>query len=583
MNETELELAAAGYQKVYDYSQYSHDNHVNVIPEEAFKRLVRDTFKTITDTLRATYGPYGSSVLISDQSETVTTKDGFNVFQSMGFSHSYKRMVYLAIKKIIERVNRNVGDGTTSCILLAEKIFNNLNEIIHTPDDKRQILIVLNHIEKELQNTESIKEDIENGKIMKLDEISLRNMIRMAANYDSELTEVIYNALDPQLNEDGTVKSVRNVIADADVSLDADSNAMYSFDYMPGDYRIRVDISADEAELGQIRQMRCILYDHAFSSGDWKNFTKNWDKYPTIIIARTFTRGFIDKEWRNYIRKFEFDKQTHANDGDPKVYIATIKGDFVQHELQDLGFLLKTDVRNVHDGEVDHTTLPMVNIQLFKGNCLAFHDCVSNDGIDDYIQKLTNELNKDEVHSYVKEKEYFSRIKAIKMESKDTILTVKCSTSLEAKLIMDKIDDCVSIVNSAMNSGIVPNLLKYAYNRVFNITDAFNPFLTNVSVAMRNAIVSLFEDVWTSKYNDTNNDDRDITICEYYSQYDKSFDIISDKSCDIREFPTSAQYDLEVVVAAISIVKYLLTGRALIFDAHLMSPVNDDGHYQQMY
>ena len=73
MNEGELELQMAGYQKVYDYTQYSHDNNVNVIPEEAFKRLIRDTFKTITDVLRATYGPYGSSVVISE-------KDSFDSF-----------------------------------------------------------------------------------------------------------------------------------------------------------------------------------------------------------------------------------------------------------------------------------------------------------------------------------------------------------------------------------------------------------------------------------------------------------------------------------------------------------------------
>jgi chaperonin GroEL (HSP60 family) len=85
--------------------------------------------------MRSTYGPYGSTIVISDQNETTTTKDGFNVFEAMGFSHHYKRMVYLAIKKICERVNRNVGDGTTSCILLADKMFRKISDIIKTPDD----------------------------------------------------------------------------------------------------------------------------------------------------------------------------------------------------------------------------------------------------------------------------------------------------------------------------------------------------------------------------------------------------------------------------------------------------------------
>ena len=52
MNENEMEMN--GFVKVYDYSQYAHDNNVNVIPEADFKRLVSDTFRTIPDTsLRA--------------------------------------------------------------------------------------------------------------------------------------------------------------------------------------------------------------------------------------------------------------------------------------------------------------------------------------------------------------------------------------------------------------------------------------------------------------------------------------------------------------------------------------------------
>ena len=59
-----------------------------------------------------------------------------------------------------------------------------------------------------------------------------------------------------------------------------------------------------------------------------------------------------------------------------------------------------------------------------------------------------------------------------------------------------------------------------------------------------------------------------------------SFDIISETACNIEDLPTSSQYDLEVIAASISIVKYLLTSRALIFDAHLMTPQGDQGHYK---
>lgn len=292
----ELEM----YEKVYDYTQYSHDNHVNVIPEASFKKLVHDTFHTITDTLRGTYGPYGSTMMISDQSQTTTTKDGYNVFEAMGFSHHYKRMVYLAIKKICERVNRNVGDGTTSCILLAEKIFNNLNEMVKTPDEKRHVLDILDKIETDLQKMELI-----NPKEVKpLNMDAMKGLINLASNYDESLTKTLIKAFNPVVDkETQIIQSVRNVIPEADVdySISPDSSTMYAIEYMPGQYRVRVNMGVEFAlSMVNPTKVRLVLYDHAFNETDWLNFIEGYDDTKTIILARTFMKSFMDSSWLRY-------------------------------------------------------------------------------------------------------------------------------------------------------------------------------------------------------------------------------------------------------------------------------------------
>jgi len=581
---TNEEMELAGYSRVFDYTQYSHENNINVIPEEAFKRLVSDTFKTISDVLRSTYGPYGSSVIISEQSETTTTKDGYNVFQSMGFNHAYKRMVYLAIQKIIDRVNRNVGDGTTSCILLADKIFNNLNDIIKTPDDKRNILDILLFIEKKLQDKDLLAKGRELKDIEPLTRYALQQIISLSSNYDYELTSVIVEALQPEVDPNtGEVLSVRNVITNEDVSLDADSNATYSFEYMPGDYRVRVNIGVEEAnKLANPAQIRCAIYDHAFGSTDWINFTQDYDGYPTIILARTFTRGFLSNEWVLHLKQLQMAKKCGKSDGVNNIYLAEVQGTYVQHEIQDLAHLLGTKAFDIHAGVVDHAELPMVIVSVFKGNCLAFYE-VGDEYVDQYINTLKAELDADTTHSYLKEKEYNDRIKALKMETKDTMLTVKCGSTLEAKLITDKIDDCISIVNSAITSGIVPNLLKYAYTRMRQMRSFANEThgdLDAVINAIELSIEGLFDDIWQSKYGDKCNYSRDKQRSDHYSNGKfTSFDIICNASLPGQKLPTSAQYDLEVVAASLSIVKYLLTSRALVFDAHILPAVNDEGHY----
>jgi hypothetical protein len=194
-------------------------------------------------------------------------------------------------------------------------------------------------------------------------------------------------------------------------------------------------------------------------------------------------------------------------------------------------------------------------------------------------------MNNDESHSFIKAKEMRTRIESLSMTNRDTLLTVKCGTSLEAKLIMDKIDDCISIAESAMNSGTVPNILRYAYDRIVKFVGDENGTLKDkTGGAICKAIKGLFNDIWKSKFGDKEVTVNGLTYQDYCDMhYIKneytSFDIVSCSTVDAMKYPTSAQYDLEVVAASISIVKYLLTGRALVFDAHILPTVTDNGHY----
>ena len=578
------ELDIMGYSKVYDYTQFSHDHHINVIPENDFKRLVEDTFKTITFVLRRTYGPYGSTVLITDQNETTTTKDGFNAFQAIGLSHQYKRLVYLAIKKIIERVNRNVGDGTTSCILLAEKLFHKISEIIVTPDEKRNALKALTIIEDTLQHRDD--EDIIEYSIIKpLTERSFMNVISLAGNYDDELTDILTKAMDPQISndEERRIESIRNVIVESEVDTSMDSSIDYSIDYLPGDYRVRVNMDVEFGLSFNVpTPIKVVIYDHTFGSTDWLNFYNGYDKESKIlVIARAFSKGFMDNEYVRYLRERALVKQPI------NIVLCEIKGDFVQNEIKDLAALLKTDVRTLNSAAVDHSLLPTATIQVHNGNCLCFHNV---EPPLEYINKLEIEMKKDLSKSFIKRNNYLDRIRALSLNSKDTLIIVKAASSLELKMICDKIDDCTSIIQSAMNNGVVPNMLRYAYLKAMELhTMKFDKIgdeasmISKIADAIMESIRGLFWDIYDSKYPSGTYDSKvpsDI-IQRFYEEEFCSYDIINEKFVDTEELPTSAQYDIEVVAAAISIVKYLLTSKSLIFDAHFMRPTDDVGHYER--
>lgn len=573
MNSETMEMM--GYNRVYDYTQYSHDNDVNVIPEDDFKRLVSDTFKVIADNLRRTYGPYGSNVsMTEDNGDMITTKDGYNTFCALGFSHQYKRMVYLAIKKIIERVNQNVGDGTTSCILMAEKIFNNLSESAKNPENKRNIMDVLNFIEKDFQRDDKIKADKELGLIHPVTMSSFKNLISVSGNYDKELTDVLMEAFDPQTEDTvtGVVSRVRNVIPDSEVDYSPDVKATFTVDRMPGNYRVRINMDNEFGlSLSQPTKVKMVIYDHAFNTTDWLNFMRTYDKSSemiTVIMARTFMRDFMDTEYVKYLSNLRLTKQP------VRVYLCEVKGKYVRDEIKDLSALLDADINTMQSIKpIDFEQVPQPLIQVYNGDCMCFF--LNDEDVPiRYIENLKKEYRTNTADSFVQKKIIGDRIKALSLQNEDTLVTVKGSSSLEVKLIMDKIDDCTSIVQSAMYNGIVSNMFRYAYYRLSSIDIQDNDMTGIVVSSMMNAIRDLSTDIYRSKHGD---DAPEITggMDPKYS-----FNIFTEKECDVCEIPTSTQYDLEVISAAISIVKYLLSSNAYIFNAHLLQMSGDRGHYE---
>ena len=566
----------SGFEKHYDFTQYSHDNNVNVIPKDDFNHLVRTTFKCIADILRNTYGPYAQAVMITDQSETFATKDGYNVFNAVGFSHRYKRLVYLAIKKIIDRVNNNVGDGTTSCILLAEKLFAELDRVIKTVDDKRNIMNVLTQIESYILNKDIIKRDKDEDTIHLLDETALDGLIDMAGNYDTRLTEVIHEALSPEINESGIIRAIRNVVVDTKLDRECDITT-YTIDYLPGDYRVRVNMDSEIAlAFMEQRPVRIALYDHAFSDSDWNFFMETYDgKTDTFILARTFNKVFMDNAYTRYMRDLALKKAP------VHVFLAEIKGEYIRDEILDLAAVLNTEPIGVYSKLVDHEHLPVNNIIIHNGNCMCFE---MPEIPKTYIETLKYDMENDTSGSLTKQQIYRSRIKALSNTAHDTLITVTTNSSLEMKVVADKIDDCISIVNSAMTYGIVPNLFTYGYWRMMEYkqieVDATDTLAHDAADAIMHAIRGLFNDIWYIKHGDSHEEKRDAIAKDLYNEPSESFDVIIEGFLPMEQLPTSAQYDLEVNEASISIVKYLLTAGALVFDAHFLQTVDDTGSYK---
>ena len=578
-----------------DYNAYSSYRNVNVIPEYEFKQLVGDTFQTLTETLRRTYGPYGSQIMISESSNRTSTKDGYNVFRSMHFTNNYKTEVYSNIARICERVNYQVGDGTTSCILLAEKMFKIIDSVIQTPNDKRNAKKILDKIEKILQRIAPIKKDTEDGIIKPLTTETMRNMLSMADNYDEDLADILYNAFDPVINEDNTISHISTIIPKEIHDMDSRTDVDFKINELPGKYRIRVHNALDhivtEAHTFWTNA-KIAIYDHTFNLTDWNELiypngrdkdkdNRVLDNTPLLIIATGLAAEVKQHEFAQYITK-----RNLAGDKTCPISFYIIRYGNISEEIADLAAVFNVDpYRLIETRKFSYDDLPEARFKVNIEDCMCFDNVTAPEG---YIENLRQQMSLIEEDKYARRKDMMHRIEALSMKkTDDKNLILKGTNPLELRLISDKVDDCTNIIESAINYGTVPNMLKYGYYRLNNIDidteiDIDHDVSVKIIDSMKHAIKGLFIDIWRSKYGATK-DTEGLEVCDKF--YDEngmvSYDIIDEEIVDFVKFPTSAQYDLEVIVASLSIVKFLLTSNAFVFDAKLLNrqiPME----YQQM-
>ena len=96
--------------------------------EETAERIVM-VLNDVTDAVGATLGPGGGNVLIQDQMlQHFCTKDGYTVLSKMAFNNELDRTILGFLQRVSSRLNRTVGDGTTTAVLVAADLLKSLLE-----------------------------------------------------------------------------------------------------------------------------------------------------------------------------------------------------------------------------------------------------------------------------------------------------------------------------------------------------------------------------------------------------------------------------------------------------------------------
>lgn len=166
----------------------------NIVPQDKLQEQTLGTLKIISDSLMTSFGPFGSATQIK-KGDVLSkfTKDGHTILKNINFNGFIEMSIKEVLEDVTKHVVKEVGDGTTSAVVLSELIYRRLatkiEPNIKTDEANYHLNAAPAEIEKALiKVTDKIKEIILKNKreiktygdIMKIALISTNNNEEMS-------------------------------------------------------------------------------------------------------------------------------------------------------------------------------------------------------------------------------------------------------------------------------------------------------------------------------------------------------------------------------------------------------------------
>ena len=155
------------------------------------KERIEEVLGELADILSKSYSPYGSSTIMISDSRV--SKDGYEILNSLKPEDEFTAFITNLVRSLTNKTLFTAGDGKTTAVLLANRLFNNLNDVFeeHYSDKTPQEFImdvndVANAVLERLDRIKNIPESKE----------EYLNVAHTSLNNDNQLLKYIEKALD---------------------------------------------------------------------------------------------------------------------------------------------------------------------------------------------------------------------------------------------------------------------------------------------------------------------------------------------------------------------------------------------------
>ncbi|MGB0408939.1 MAG: chaperonin GroEL [Opitutales bacterium] len=170
-----------------------------ILFDEAARKKLLSGVDTLANAVKVTLGPKGRNVLIDKKfGAPSVTKDGVTVAKEIELSDPYENMGAQMVREVASKTADSAGDGTTTATVIAEAVYR---EGIKNVAAGANPIYLKRGIDKAVAAaTASFAKQSKKVK----DREEIRQVATVSANWDTEIGEIIADAMD-RVGKDGTI------------------------------------------------------------------------------------------------------------------------------------------------------------------------------------------------------------------------------------------------------------------------------------------------------------------------------------------------------------------------------------------
>jgi chaperonin GroEL len=184
MNEKKTQKTEKEFKKKKPYTFRN-----NVLNKFETQNIIKESLKFIAESISSSIGPYGSNTLIQSlQGSHSVTKDGYTILKNLVILDVPNRTILDLVRRISKSLVSEVGDGSSSVIVIAQKLYS---ELINFKKENNLTDYEVNFLLTEIKGY--LLSELDNiGKQNKITSVEeIRNIATISSNNNKEMGDFV--------------------------------------------------------------------------------------------------------------------------------------------------------------------------------------------------------------------------------------------------------------------------------------------------------------------------------------------------------------------------------------------------------